>query len=83
MNAVSGLSDFNLCDETDDHQRGEQQRNGKTTVQGWALLHLLIATMSATSGIGIAQELVDEFSNAVDTKSTRFIKVSISNGLAL
>ncbi|KAF4578506.1 actin-binding proteins ADF family protein [Pleurotus pulmonarius] len=35
--------------------------------------------MSATSGIGISQELVDEFSNAVDTKVIRFIKVSIQN----
>ncbi|KAJ3799410.1 hypothetical protein GGU11DRAFT_870729 [Lentinula aff. detonsa] len=35
--------------------------------------------MSATSGIGVSQELSLQFSSAVDSKSVRFLKVSIQN----
>ncbi|KZT28469.1 actin depolymerizing protein [Neolentinus lepideus HHB14362 ss-1] len=35
--------------------------------------------MSATSGIGVSQDLRDVFSAAVDSKRVRFIKVSIQN----
>ncbi|KIY43571.1 actin depolymerizing protein [Fistulina hepatica ATCC 64428] len=35
--------------------------------------------MSATSGIGVSQELAARFSSAVDSKTTRFIKISIEN----
>ncbi|KAJ4487545.1 hypothetical protein J3R30DRAFT_3696301 [Lentinula aciculospora] len=35
--------------------------------------------MSATSGIGVSQELSSQFSSAVDSKSIRFLKISIRN----
>ncbi|KAJ3728671.1 hypothetical protein C8R42DRAFT_706999 [Lentinula raphanica] len=35
--------------------------------------------MSATSGIGASQDLSSQFSSAVESKSTRFFKVSIQN----
>lgn len=37
-------------------------------------------TMSAISGIGVSQELIQAFSAAVETKNIRFIKVVIHNG---
>ncbi|KDQ60680.1 hypothetical protein JAAARDRAFT_31659 [Jaapia argillacea MUCL 33604] len=35
--------------------------------------------MSATSGIGVSQELTDTFASAVDSQSVRFLKISIQN----
>ncbi|KAF9068699.1 hypothetical protein BDP27DRAFT_1421687 [Rhodocollybia butyracea] len=35
--------------------------------------------MSATSGIGVSQELISQFSSAVESKSVRFLKVSIQD----
>ncbi|KAJ3905364.1 hypothetical protein F5879DRAFT_950964 [Lentinula edodes] len=35
--------------------------------------------MSATSGIGVSQELSSRFSSAIDSKSVRFLKISILN----
>lgn len=37
-------------------------------------------TMSATSGIGVSQELSDAFAAAVDNAELRFLKISIRNG---
>jgi hypothetical protein len=40
-----------------------------------------LPTMSATSGIGIAPELSASFSDFVSSQSSRFLKISIRNGL--
>jgi hypothetical protein len=37
--------------------------------------------MAATSGIGVSPELTKAFSDAVETKNVRFIKVIIQDGL--
>lgn len=42
--------------------------------------HPATDTMTATSGIGVSEELIQAFSAAVETKNVRFIKVIIRNG---
>lgn len=39
--------------------------------------------MSALSGIVVTHDLASKFADAVEAKSTRFIKVSIQNGLSV
>jgi twinfilin-like protein len=39
--------------------------------------------MAATSGIGVSPELTETFSDAIETKNVRFIKIIIQDGLCL
>jgi hypothetical protein len=39
--------------------------------------------MSALSGIVVSSDLASRFADAIEAKSTRFIKVSVQNGLSL
>lgn len=48
--------------------------------RGGARVQSASTIMSATSGIGVSSELSQKFSEAVESKSIRFIKVSIRNG---